>query len=147
MKISVLVLLAGAVAVITAPKTSAADNPDDIIVFVNNAVPVDQMNIDDVKNLFLKRKIRWGTGGKVIPIHAKPATVLRSDFLKRACNMSLKQEESYWNDARIRKGVSMPAEFSSIQKAVFKIKGAIGYIYRSDYKKGVTKIVLVLPSG
>jgi hypothetical protein len=61
--------------------------------------------------------------------------------------MTLKQEESYWNDARIRKGVSMPAEFSAIQKAVFKIKGAIGYLYRSDYKKGVTKIVLVIPSG
>jgi hypothetical protein len=142
-----LFILVGAVAVITAPRTSAADSPDDIIVFVNNSVPVDQLNIDDVKNLFLKRKLRWGTGGKVIPINAKSGTGLRSDFLKRACNMTLKQEESYWNDARIRKGVSMPAEFSAIQKAVFKIKGAIGYLYRSDYKKGVTKIVLVIPSG
>ena len=120
MKISVLVLLAGAVAIMTAPKTSAADSPDDIIVFVNNAVPVDQMNIDDVKNLFLKRKLRWGTGGKVIPIHAKPATVLRSDFLRRACNMSLKQEESYWNDARIRKGVSMPAELAPFKRPCLK---------------------------
>jgi hypothetical protein len=145
-KIKMLFLLIGAIAVMIAPKPSAADSPDDIIVFVNNSVPVSKMNIDELKNLFLKRKIRWGRGDKVIPIHAKAGTTLRKDFLQRALGMTLEKEKSYWNERRIQSGVSKPAEFSSIQKAVFKIKGAIGYVYRSDYKKGVTKIVMVIPS-
>jgi hypothetical protein len=142
-----LFFVIASVAVLVAPNPSAADSPDDIIVFVNISITESKINIDDLKNYFLKRKTRWKKGGKVIPVNAKAGTALRKDFLDRALGMTSEAEESYWNERRIQIGVSNPPEFSNIQKAVFKIRGAIGYVYRSEYKKGVTKVVLVIPSG
>ena len=61
-------LIIAIVAVLAVPELSSADSPNDIIVFVNTAVSIDDINIDDLKNYFLKRKTRWKKGGKVIPV-------------------------------------------------------------------------------
>ncbi len=37
-----------------------------------------------------------------------------------------------------------PATFSNLLKAVFKVNGSVGYVFRSDYKEGVVKVLMVL---
>ena len=39
-----------------------------------------------------------------------------------------------------------PFSFSDALRAVFKVKGAVGYVFRGDYKPGVVKIIMVLPA-
>ena len=59
--------------------------------------------------------------------------------------MDLIDEDSYWAEAKIMKGMTSPPEFSNVLKAVFKVDFSIGYVFRKDYKEGVVKILRVIP--
>jgi hypothetical protein len=61
--------------------------------------------------------------------------------------MSVSEERSYWQNSKIKRGVSEPRAFGNVLKAVFKLRGAVSYVYRSQYKAGAAKIVLVIPAG
>lgn len=142
-KVLCVVALAGLLTV--APGPTAADSPQDILVVVNNSLPLDQVSVDDLRDLFLKRRLNWQQGGKAVPIHAPEGSSLRKHFVKRLMGMSVADELTYWQERKIKAGVTPPAEFGNTLKAVFKLKGAVSYVYRSEYKDGVAKVLLVLP--
>ncbi len=129
-----------------APKAGHADDPNDILVVINKKVKHPKMSPAEIKNIFLKLTTRWKDGNKIVPINAKQGTPLRQEFLKAVINMTEAREKDYWHDRKIRVGASKPPEFSHTQKAVFKLKGAIGYVYRSEHKDGVTNVILVIPA-
>ena len=129
------------------PGPAAAENPNDILVVVNREAPSNQVSGDEVKSMFMKLKTRWRGGAKIVPVHAKPGSPLRRDFLRRILGMNPSEEEAYWNDRKIRAGVSKPLEFTTPLKAVFNINGAVGYVYRSQFKKGLAKVILVIPAN
>ena len=60
--------------------------------------------------------------------------------------MEQSRERSYWQEQKIRKGLMPPATFSNLLMAVFKVNGSVSYVFRSDYKQGVVKILAVLAS-
>ena len=128
------------------PQNAVADNPSDILIIVNKGVSENKVDPELIRHLFLKIKTRWKKGTKVVPIHAKDGTQLRKEFLARLLKMTPDVEKAYWRDQKIKVGLSKPPEFGNVQKAVFKLKGAIGYIYRSQYLEGVVKVVLVVPA-
>lgn len=121
-------------------------NPRDILIIANKAVSGDSITPADVRNFFLKKQSRWPGGIKVVPVNAKDQA-LRSEFRNRVLDMSETEETRYWQDLKIKKGTTPPIAFGSVQKAVFKLKGAIGYIYRKDLKDGVSHILLVIPAS
>ena len=126
--------------------TAAADSPDDILIVANKSVPLNTASNAELKAIFLKQKSRWKNGSKAIPVHAKKGTTLRSDFLKRLLNMEQSRERSYWQEQKIKRGVLPPPAFSNSLRAVFQISGSVSYVFRSDYKEGVAKILAVLES-
>ncbi len=126
------------------PSTALADDPKDILIVVNKAVPVRKLDEEDVKKIFLKERIVWVGGQGIVPINVKDKA-LRDDFRKRVMNMTEVQEDRYWKDQQIRFGDAKPPVFSKALKAVFKLKGGITYVYRSEYLKGVVNVVLVIP--
>jgi ABC-type phosphate transport system substrate-binding protein len=121
-----------------------AENPNDILVIVNPSVPVKSVSVQDLKDLFLKKRLDWGSGGKAVPIHAAEGSSLRTAFVRRVIGMSVAEEQSYWQERKIKAGIDKPTEFANPLKAVFKIKGAVSYVFRSMYKEGVAKVVMVL---
>ncbi len=56
------------------------------------------------------------------------------------------EEDNYWEDQKIRNNMEEPPKFRNVLKAVFHLKGSIGYVYRKDYKEGVVKILTVIPA-
>jgi ABC-type phosphate transport system substrate-binding protein len=126
--------------------TAHADSPDDILIVVNKSVPINSVSSAELKAIFLKKKTRWKNGSKAIPIHAKNGTPLRKAFGQRLLNMEQSREKSYWQEQKIRTGTLPPITFSNLLKAVFKVNGAVSYVFRSDYKEGVVKIIMVLAS-
>ncbi len=128
------------------PSNGFADDPNDILIVVNKRVKQTKLSTGEIKNIFLKLTTRWKGGAKIIPINAREGTLLRKEFLRAVVNMTGAQEKDYWHDRKIRVGVSKPPEFSHTQKAVFKLKGSIGYVYRSEHKNDVTEVVLVIPA-
>ncbi len=133
-------------AVILTPLTAQADNPNDILIVANKAVPVDEISIGDLRNIFLKKKTQWKMGIKAIPLHTSTDDTLRNAFRKKVLEMDSHQEKDYWKDARIMTATTEPPKFSNLLKAVYKLKNSVAYVYRKDYIKGVVKIILVLPA-
>ena len=127
------------------PYASVAEKSDDILIIVNKSNREHNLSIDDVKMYFLKKRTTWKKGGKVVPIHAKSGSKLKNEFINRVLNMNQDKEKTYWRNLKIQVGVSKPLELSNIQKAVFNLKGAIGYVYRSQYLDRVSTIALVVP--
>ncbi len=134
-------------AVILVPRSSLAEDPRDILIIVNNTAQSEKgVTISDVRAIFLKKRASLSSGGKVLPINAKEGTSIRKDFRKLVLGMNKAEEQKYWKDRRIKSGDREPVEFSNTQKAVFKLKGAVSYIYRKQYHKGVATILLVIPA-
>ncbi|MCP4600286.1 MAG: hypothetical protein GY847_07100, partial [Proteobacteria bacterium] len=127
-------------------KIARADSPKDILIIVNTSVPVERLSPDDVRNYFLKKLGRWKGGGRVVPINAKTKSRLRVEFRKRILNMNIDQETRYWQNRKIKAGQAKPREFGNTNTAVFRIKSSISYVYRSNYKENLAKVILVLPS-
>ncbi len=130
----------------TVVQGALADSPNDILIVVNNGVSQNDITIGELKNLFLKEKTNWSSGGKALPLHAPAGSSLRKDFVSRALGMNSNDEKIYWRERKIKTGKVPPVEFSDTLKAVYKLRRSVSYVYRSQFKKGVAKIVLVLPA-
>ena len=135
-------------ATVLMPRSAAPSqgSPKDILIIANNAVPQNRATVADVRNYFLKKQSNWSGGVKVVPVNVK-AQALRDDFRQKVLQMSATEETRYWQNLKITKGLTPPAEFSNAQKAVFKLKGSVSYVYRADYTAGVSKILLTIPAS
>jgi len=145
MRKPILLLLTLMIALAAPLGVAEAEGPQDLLIVANNGVPVSELSIEEVKAIFLKQRKSWRAGSNAVPIHAKAGSALRGAFVNRVLGMTESEELSYWEGQKIRKGVEGPPEFANPLKAVFRIKGGISYVMRSDYKEGVAKILLVVP--
>jgi len=142
----ILNLMALFLSLITAPAEGQADDPGDILIVANKSVRVSSITVNEAKNLFLQKRTQWPGGAKAIPINAPQKAEIRAHFDERVLSMSLEDELVYWYKKKIQTGSSAPPEFTNPLKAVFRLKGAVGYVFRSQYREGVAKILLVLPA-
>ena len=121
-----------------------SENPRDILVIANERVKSTAIGEDDLRDIFLKRRLDWPSGGRAVPFNAPLGTELRNDFRSRILGMTESEEVQYWQARKIRAGVTPPPEMNDTRKAVFRLRGAVSYIYRDQYKEGVAKILLVV---
>jgi hypothetical protein len=140
-----VILVAALVAVFCRPVSAEAGDPNDILVIVNASLKLKSVSESDLRDIFLKKRTSWKSGVKAVPIHSKNAR-LRGDFLGRLLSMSASEEARYWQKQQIRSGDSPPASFGNTLEAVYRLKGAVSYVYRSDYRGGVATVVLTLPA-
>jgi len=125
---------------------ASAEHPEDILVVANKTVPVDTITLPDLKQIFLKQRRQWAGSRKVVPINVKANDELRHRFRQALLKITKAEEDNYWEDQKIRNGLKEPPVFSNVLKAVFHLKGSIGYVYRKDFKEGVVKILTVIPA-
>lgn len=123
--------------------TAAKDVSEPILIVANKSVSANKASLDEIKAIFLKKKFTWKTGGKAIAI-TPSSPALRAAFAHKVLGMNPTQEKAYWQDFKIKKGTTAPPEFGNNLKAVYKIKGSVSYIFKSQYKEGVVKILLEL---
>lgn len=140
--LSIVCWLAVAAAIPSLASNNESQN--DILIVVNNSNPVNSLFLDDVKAIFSKKMVLWSSGQKTVPLHSKDAR-LKEQFLKRVFNQTINDDRVYWQQEKIKKGTTPPVELDQTLKGVFKIKGAISYVFRSDYANSVAKVVLVVP--
>jgi len=120
---------------------TAADAPGEFLIIANKSVKVNSISKAQLRQIFMKRQESWPDGSRVVPINAKIGSPLRSSFVKEIIGMSSSEEKYYWEKEKIRSGVKPPPEFGNTIKGVFKLKGSVGYCYRSDFIEGVVKII------
>jgi ABC-type phosphate transport system substrate-binding protein len=129
------------------PSLARAENPKDILIVANAAAGVTELSLADVRDMFLKKRTSWPGGTKVVPVNVTDGSGLRNDFRAKVLSMTSAQEQSYWQERKIKAGESTPSVFGDTLRAVFKLRGAIGYVYRSQFKEGTAKVLLVIPAG
>lgn len=126
---------------------ASADQPDDILVVANLKVPIDKIDIKELRAIYLKKKLYWKMGHDAIPVNSKFGTELRSEFQRRVLGMDPESELIYWERQKIQRALSPPPEFPQTQKAVFKLRNSVSYVFRKDYRANVSKVLLVIPKN
>ena len=121
-------------------------NPKDIIIIANKKVPENSLNRQIVRDMFLKVRTAWGNGKRVTPINPKDEQ-LRNDFRNSVLIMDKTAEQRYWEEQKVKSGLSKPPDMTNNVKAVFKLVGAISYVYRMDLPGDVAKVLLVIPAN
>lgn len=135
------------IAALVLPSTASADSPNDIIVIAHSSVGTSSISKDVLRDIFLKKRTSWGNSGNVKPINASDGSELRKQFIEQVLLMTPEEEKRYFQEEKIKNGLQEPNSFSNTQKAVFKLRGSVSYVYRSDFKEGVAKVLLVIPAG
>src|SRR5271155_1376316 len=131
------------------PPVEASGDP--IVVIVNNANPVDNLNIGDLKKLFLGDRSRWDTGKAVAPAMLGPGSPERAAFLKIVCGMNDADFGKYFLQAAFTgKSATPPKDVSSagaLKSFVAGSPGGIGFIKSSDLAAGDASVKAVKIDG
>lgn len=143
MKNILLSVLSGALLAITLNVVSSSPvyaGDDDILIVANNGVSDASLSPVDVKALFLKKRSSFKGGDNAVPFNASKGTPLRQAFLKKVLEMEKVDEERYWEDQKVKKGITPPAEITNTMRALGQ-GGAITYVFRKDFKEGAGKVL------
>jgi ABC-type phosphate transport system substrate-binding protein len=120
---------------------------DAIVVIVNNANPVDNLSLGELKKLFLGDRSRWDTGKAVAPVMLAPGAPERTAFLKIVCGMNDADLGKYFLQAAFTgKSATPPKEVGSaaaVKAFVAGSPGGIGFLKASDLSAGDTTVKAV----
>ena len=120
---------------------------DPIVVIVNNANPVDNLSLGELKKLFLGDRSRWDTGKAVAPVMLAPGAPERTAFLKIVCGMNDADLGKYFLQAAFTgKSATPPKEVGSaaaVKAFVAGSPGGIGFLKASDLSAGDTTVKAV----
>lgn len=114
------------------------------IVVANNDVGENTLNQDEVKNIFLGKKVKWDSGKNITPVILSQGPV-HDDFLKRFVKKNDRQYSKYWKQMIFTGQGTPPKAFASEADLVNFIKqtpGSVGYIDSATPYDGV-KVVSV----
>ena len=145
-RLGIILVVAG----LAARPSALAAGPDvasqpRIAVVVVEKSEVTRVTLDDLRELYLRRRRRWPSGAPAIPINLPPDHLLRERFSKVVLGRSPADLVSYW-DARYFEGTIPPAVLSSseaVRTYLAAEPGAIGYLAMED-ARGACRVVLVL---
>ncbi len=100
-----------------------------IAVIANKNFPVSSLNENEIRKIFLKKKM-FIKDKKVVPVNLKNNSQIRQLFQKYILKMDNEEYNLYWNEKYFN-GIKPPIVMSS-QEAVIKfvknIDNAIGYV-------------------
>jgi ABC-type phosphate transport system substrate-binding protein len=114
-------------AALLAPVHAIADE----VVFVSNRdVPVASLGKEDIKKIFLGKKLNWEDGGKVVFV-VQDRTDASDTFLKTFVRKNAYDYDLFWKKQVFTGKGQAPQAFSSDEgliRFVAKTPGAIGYV-------------------
>ncbi len=125
------------------PSKSEADH-DPLLIIASHSAPVSSITLLEVKQMFLKQRTSWPGGGKIVVLNARSGSEERKTFQAKVLDMDDGKETAYWQEQKIKKGITPPPEIGNTQKGVFSLKKSVSYCLQSQYKTGTSKILLTL---
>ena len=142
-RLGVLALLA---VVAGAPSGAVAEEAGPAIaVIVGRASFITDLSIDDLRELYLRRRRVWPNGERVIPVNLPPDNPLRERFSRRVLGRSTQDLLPYWN-ARYFEGITPPTVLPSaaaVRAYVAAEPAAIGYVPMAEVDE-TSRTLLVL---
>jgi ABC-type phosphate transport system substrate-binding protein len=121
-----------------------AGGRDRVAVIVNRERRAD-LSIDDVAQIYLRRKRFWEDGAPVVPLNLPSANPLRERFSQLVLRETETRLADYWNRLYFR-GILPPATLvstESVRRYVASDPNAIGYLPDSEVD-GSVRVLLRL---
>lgn len=103
---------------------------EDVLIICNQDVPVEQLNRQEIKDIFLGKNKLWDDKTKIIIVTLKDKND-QLPFLKKFIRKSSSQFKNYWRKMVFTGKGKIPKSFDTIEEMlayVAKTKGAIGYV-------------------
>ncbi len=131
-------------ALLLAGTLAAAPRP--ALVVIVNPARSDQVTLEELSSIYLKRRKFWPDSQPVLPLNLPAGSAAREAFSRRVLGRDSEQLGSYWNQEYFH-GVFPPATLSSsaaVKRYVAADRNAIGYIEAGEEDDSV-RVVLRLP--
>ncbi len=116
----------------------------DVLVITNKDVPEKDLSKDDIKNIFLGKKVQWKDNSKIHFVISKDPDLHKS-FLKAYVKRSTKQFKAYWRKMVFTGEGRKPKSFESTEellKYVSSTPGAVGYIDKNTTAVNVNTLTV-----
>jgi ABC-type phosphate transport system substrate-binding protein len=117
-----------------------SQSPVRLVVIVHPSVKEKSLDIDDLRTVFLRKRMQWSGGAQIVAINQPPSSVARVAFDAAVLNFKPDQVARYWIDARIRFGTRAPQTISGdgmVLKVIRALAGSIGYVSADQETTGV----------
>lgn len=121
-----------------------AGERDRVAVIVNRERRV-ELSVEDLAQIYLRRKRFWDDGAPIVPLNLPSATPLRERFSQLVLGQSERRLADYWNRQYFR-GILPPATLAStegVRRYVAADPNAIGYVPEAEVDASV-RVVLRL---
>jgi phosphate transport system substrate-binding protein len=132
----------GAVPGLPAPAPSVAD--DTIAIIVNQANPVDDLSLKELRTVFLGERSHWSNGRRITLVMMDPGLSERKVVLRDVCRMNETEFSRHFLQGLFTGEVFVsPKTLATpigVRKFVFNVPGAIGYLRASDVDNTVKVI-------
>ncbi len=112
-------------------------------VIINSSNSTTSLSAKEASDFFLKKKTKWSSGQKVIPVDLSSNSSVRAEFSKAILKKSVRAVQSYWQQY-VFAGKGTPAvEKKTDAEVIAYVKrnsGAIGYVSSRAGLSGVKEI-------
>jgi len=128
---------------------SSSEKPErDVIIIVNKKLPVDTLTMDEIKDIFQRKKTVWDDGEKITIALIEGGRVHQS-FVRYYIHKTPAQYHRYWKKLIFSGRGAPPITFrseNSLMAHVALTQGAIGYVSSKIKPAGVKVIRIVTKS-
>ena len=135
-------ILAGLICVLALPMfCMAEDLPEDVVLIINKEVPVKEIKLDLVKEVFLGKYTKWqdedGSKVKVVLATLKDGEI-NDSFMKAYVKKTAPQFGNFWKKIVFSGKGKMPKSLKTEKEMIEYVaeeKGCVGYMSKAEYEK------------
>jgi ABC-type phosphate transport system substrate-binding protein len=124
------VLLVAAVLLLT-PGDTQADLSGQFRIIVNPSVDITELDLDDLKRIYLGKKTLWDSGSRIQPSLLNEKSSVTKEFLESSLRKTVRQYRAYWKRRLFSGGGAAPKTFRSSTQVVDFVastEGGIGVV-------------------
>jgi len=121
-----------------------------LVVIVHPSVPVAALDERQLQTIFLRRRLTWDDGTRILPFNYSAGHALRVAFDRFVLGFSPDEAARYWIDARIRGVGEAPRSLGSpslAMRVVSQLKGSIAYVPEDEMRNGIRVVARVSAAG
>ncbi|NVJ69965.1 MAG: hypothetical protein HWE08_06405 [Alphaproteobacteria bacterium] len=110
-----------------------------LLIIANPAVPVAEMDVNELNRIFMLKRQVWPDGSPVVPVNREASSEERKRFSEKVLGRSMRSLAKYWNQMQF-KGFMPPVVQESdeaVTAFVRHVEGAIGYVVAEHPPEGV----------
>ena len=131
------------------PAVTRAITPTPLFVVGHPGTTPPHVELGELQAVFLKRRVMWPNGQRVLALNYPPGDPLRRAFDSAVLGWNADAAAKYWVDVRIRDGFEPPYTVPSPSVAariVARLPGSIAYV-TGEYTHGALRVLARIEGG